>query len=329
MPQIQKQNVIAGMRIIGTAGVDGGAVSAEGGPLHPQLIIPLTVTLDARPADSTLALVWLRAHLMTTRDPTPTSLVCQPVSETLLDALPARSPVGRPSDALIALRFFLSAAELEALEEHRHASAGDPITLYLRLEAVAAAVRIHNQKTLDGAQEQSAWGDLGELSEVLPFWQTQIPPLTISVEQSRWVGHVLPALGYDRLRLVEVGFPPALPDHPGAALEWDKARRAFDERRYGDCISECRDLLSMWQRQLKASGDRRVARIVAETRGWLPDDGRERFLDSLWKAAVDLANVPHHPEGQSTDELFEASDARLVLLLTAALSEYLGGLQVR
>jgi hypothetical protein len=42
----------------------------------------------------------------------------------------------------------------------------------------------------------------------------------------------------------------------------------------------------------------------------------------LWKEVGDIANAPHHPEGSVDAELFDWRDARLVLLLTAALSEY-------
>jgi hypothetical protein len=48
------------------------------------------------------------------------------------------------------------------------------------------------------------------------------------------------------------------------------------------------------------------------------------LLDSLWKEVGDLANLPHHPEGAVAAQTFDARDAELVLLLTAAVSTYLG-----
>ena len=36
----------------------------------------------------------------------------------------------------------------------------------------------------------------------------------------------------------------------------------------------------------------------------------------------DIANAPHHPENDDDIELFDRRDARLVLMLTAVLSEY-------
>jgi hypothetical protein len=57
----------------------------------------------------------------------------------------------------------------------------------------------------------------------LPFWSTRVEPLWINVEQTTWIRQVLPGVGHDASRLVEIDFPQALPGHPGAAVEWDKA----------------------------------------------------------------------------------------------------------
>jgi transposase len=51
-------------------------------------------------------------------------------------------------------------------------------------------------------------------------------------------------------------------------------------------------------------------------------DVRRDLLDVPWKEVGDIVNAPHHPEGDVDAEIFDARDARLVLLLTAALSEY-------
>jgi hypothetical protein len=47
------------------------------------------------------------------------------------------------------------------------------------------------------------------------------------------------------------------------------------------------------------------------------------MLDVIWKEVGDVANAPPHPEGDVDADMFEKRDARLVLLLTAALSEYI------
>jgi hypothetical protein len=160
------------------------------------------------------------------------------------------------------------------------------------------------------------------LSEVLPFWTTQVQPLQINIEQSTWVNHVLPGLGYDQLRLVELKFPPPLPDHGNAAVQFDKARRALDERRYDDCIKECRGLLKMWEKQFGATSEYPVADVVARDRHWAAGDDRRDLIYALWQRISKIVSVPHHAEGEVT-LVFDRRDARLVLILLAALSEYI------
>jgi hypothetical protein len=275
------------------------------------------------PADAMIALVWVRGRLLTHNSPGGIP-VSKPVTELLLDGFPARSLPHAANDHTIELRFFLTLTELAALEMHRHRTSADPFTLYMGIEAVVAGMRTYNEVRPGEPPEPSPWHQqFGLLSEVLPFWSTRVEPLWINIEQSTWIRQVLPGVGHDASRLVEIDFPRALPGHPGAALEWDKARRAFDERRYADCVAECRDLLSMWKRQLGASREKPLATMVAERHRWPEGDVRRTFLDSVWKALTDITNAPHHPEGDASSQQFEPADARLVLLLTAALSAYL------
>lgn len=79
----------------------------------------------------------------------------------------------------------------------------------------------------------------------------------------------------------------------------------------------------MWKRQLGATKEKPLATVVTERRRWPEGDGRRAFLDSVWKAITDITNAPHHPEGEASGQQFDAPDARLILLLTAALSAYL------
>ena len=326
MAQISKQSItVGGNRIVGDVWVDGGTVRGEGGPVRPQLLVPLTIQMHNTPADVTMALCWLRARLATDQHASHNLTIAQPTAELLLHEFPARSFANGSAEHVAPLRFYLTPAEVEDLERKRHATAGDIFTLFLGLDAVVAGLKTYNSVGSQADTETMPWPmQYGMFSQVLPFWRTNISPVIVTVERSTWVRDVLPGLGYDRSRLIEVTFPPPLPDHPSAASEWDKARRALDEQRYDDCVSECRDVLVLWREQLKATKDRPVAAVIAEKRGWADTDGRISFLDSLWKTAIDIVNVPHHPEGKQVEQHFDASDARLMLMLTAALAEYVG-----
>ena len=320
--QVQKQQLTVGNRIVGNMWVDGGAVRGDGGATHPQLVLPLTIEMSTQPEDAMMATVWVRARLST--ESTAIRLMTQPVSEMLLDGFPARSLAAGTMEHRLDLRFFLTQAELEALEAHRHASNADLLELYVGVDPIVAALQVHNELKPRQQAQTTPWNPaFGSFLQVLPFWSTRIMPIPVRIERSTWTRDVLRGLGYDRSRLLEIMFPPPLPNHRSAASEWDKARRAFDERRYGDCVAECRDLLSMCRKELGATKDNPVPAVIAKRRGWPSTDTRVAFVDGVWKSAVDVVNAPHHPEGQEESQHFDAADARLILLLTAALSAYI------
>ncbi len=320
---VNSQTITVGNRLVGAVSIDGSAVRGEGGPTQPQLIVPLKLQLNPTPENAQLAICHVAARLGTDHNASPHTAVCRPVSVPLMDNFNARSIPHGPLDHTVQLRFFLSPAEVEDLERKRHASGGDIFTLYCGVDLVVGGLKTFNSFGQGQVPEPTPWDvNFGMFSQVMPFWMTRVSPAWVQMEQSTWVRSVLPGLGYDRVRLLELTFPPPLPDNGRAARQFDKARQALDGRRYGDCIQECRGLLKMWEQQFKSTQKRRVADIVARDRRWPDGDIRRDLLDALWKEVSDIANAPHHPEGDVDAELFDQRDARLVLLLTAALSEY-------
>ncbi len=320
---VHSQTITIGNRSVGEIEIDGSAVRGEGGPIRPQLVVPLKLQLNPTPVDAQLAVCQVSARLSADQNASPHAAVCQPVSLSLMDGFHARSIPHGPNDHTVQLRFFLSPAEVEDLERKRHAAGGEVFTLYCGIDLIVAGLKTFNSLSPGKAPEPTPWEiNFGMFSQVMPFWTTRVHPVWMQIEQSTWVRTVLPGLGYDRVRLLELTFPPPLPDNGRAARQFDKARQALDGRRYGDCIQECRGLLNMWEQQFKSTKARRVADIVAGDRRWPDGDIRRQFLDVLWKEVGDIANAPHHPEGDIDAELFDERDARLVLILTAALSEY-------
>jgi hypothetical protein len=322
--QVDKQDILLnGGRIVGTASVDGGAVRGEGGPIRPQLIVPVTIQMNPQADEAMLAVVWLFARLATDKYASPHGVICQPISHQLMSGFPVRSLQHVANEHTEHLRFFLTPAEVEDVERRRHAAHSEVFQLYLCLDPVVAGIKTYNSFGPGQEREQTPWGiQFGMFSQVLPFWTSRVDPVWVHIEQSTWVRNVLPGLGYDRLRLLELTFPPPLPDHGNAATQFDKAKRALDERRYDDCIQECRGLLNMWEKQYGATTRNLIADVVKGDRGWPEGDIRHGLLDTLWKKIGNVANAPHHPESDVNPEIFNDRDARLILLLTAALSEY-------
>jgi hypothetical protein len=316
---------------IGTISADGAMVRGEGGPINPQLVVPLGIRLNDQPDEAPLAIGRLRALLGTDQNVWPATAICPPVCEELVGGPHGFRVHSKPSgqgDDQIELRFFLTPTQVEELERRRHASRADVFYLYLALEPTVVGLKNFNRNTPGKPPTPGIWdAKYGMYAELAWFWTTNQPSaLRVDVETSTWVRNVLPGLGYDRLRLVEITLPPPLPDQPSAAGEFDKAKAALDTRRYEDCVAACRGLLAMWKQDAGATDGKRLAQVVAERLGWADADGRRQFLDGLWKAATNFVNAPHHPEASGQGVWLDHRDARLTLMMTALLSEYLGTL---
>jgi hypothetical protein len=316
---------------IGKISVDGAAVHGEGGSINPQLVFPLDVQLDNQPDEAMLAIGRVRALLGTDQNVQSATAICPPVCEDLFGTHAGFRVASRPHDQVtsppVELRFFLTPPQVEELERRRHAGSDDVFSFYLQLELTIIGLKNFNSYQ-SGATPSSIWDPkYGQYAELAVFWApTHLSALPVGVATSTWVQSVLPGLGYDRLRLVEVTLPPPLPDRPNAAAEFDKAKAALDARRYEDSVSACRGLLAMWKGLFNATDDNRITDVIAERLGWTENDGRRKFLDALWKATMDFVNASHHPEGAGQTTRTDYRDARLAFLLTAVLSEYMGSI---
>ncbi len=320
---------------IGSISVDSAMIRGEGGPINPQLVIPIEVQLDNQPDEAMLAIARLRALLGTDQNVREDTAICPPVCEELVGGpngfrVHSRSiSSGGQRGEQIELRFFLTPAQVEDLERRRHVADTNVFNLYLALEPTVVGLKNYNgHSSPEQPTAPRIWDPkYGMYAELAVFWAANRPfVLPIGIETSTWVRSVLPGLGYDRLRLVEVTLPPPLPGQSNAAAEFDKAKTALDARRYEDCVAACRGLLNMWKRQYGATDQQRIAEKIAEERQWPEGDGRRRFLDTLWNAAMGFVNAPHHPEGSGQGVWLDHRDARLTLMMTALLSEYLGTL---
>jgi len=322
--QVSEQQLIVGQHTVGSVTVDAGALRGEGGPLNPRLVVPVSVRMDARPQAGGIAVTQLDAYLSASQEQNPATLLGRPESASLLDGFPVRSFADFSQSQTVTLNFFTGPREIAVLEAMRHAATAGTFTLYLHLAPVVAGLQNFNEVNPAAAPEPGPYPiKLGMYSQMLIFWTCRVMPVQITIETSAWAREVLPGLGYDRVRSVEIALPPPLPGNGPAAGEFDRARQALDERRYADCAASCRGILKLWEQQYGASKTERLAHVVARARGWA-DTERPRFLDRLWQATTDMANAHHHPEGSSQPLALDPADARLLFMLVIALSEYLG-----
>jgi hypothetical protein len=248
---VKQYILINSTRSVGSITVDESRIQGQGGPSRPQLVIPVTVAMSVRPDESALALTELRGELRPDTNSFPQEGIGRPVT---LDVATGFLGWSRPDDEsrhAVELRIALSATDIKEVEERRHRTQDGKARVALFLDPVVEGVRHFNQY-LPGQENPNPgpWDEpmLGMYSHRVTFWNSSITPLPLTIEMSQWVESILLGLGYDKLRLIELWLPPGLPGTNAAALEFDKARLAFDQRRYGDCVTACRGLISMWNR---------------------------------------------------------------------------------
>jgi len=231
-----------GSRSIGRASVDGDQVRGEGGPHDARIVLPLTVELYQQRSEAQLAITAMACSLHATGGVNPVNQI----GPTVLPVGPNRLLTS--SDAGIArypveVRLSVGAALLSRLEQQRHGSDDRSFVATLSLApSVVWIARVGNSFTRTGAPEPNAMTHpfetgLGILSVLAPFWSVPLVALEVRVSASTWIDKVLPGLGLDRIRLIELNIPPAGGVIPISAMQaFDAARREYDLGNYHDCI---------------------------------------------------------------------------------------------
>jgi hypothetical protein len=254
-------HITAGNVGVGEIDVDPAAVRGAGGPLQPSLIVPATIRMNSRPEPEKVAVLSLECQLAVGFSPS-----AQPLGQAdrldLRAGFPVSSvPWGSPPRA-VELRVPLTAELVEHLERERHKTDGD-LNLTISSQTVIGWLRSYNEAPVTEHTAKAPFDlNMGMLGDVTLFWTTAIGDTPITIDSATWVNRVLPGLGYDTLRLIEVRLPPEL-DDPTARRAFAKQLRHLDRLGYEESISASRALLKAWEKRLTASRANTVADIVA------------------------------------------------------------------
>ena len=318
---------VNGLRI-GDLRLDPTLIRGEGDRHDPRLVIPLIITMHPQPIERQIAIIHLTATLHSSQSPFPGNQLGAAATVDLLDNMPCRSIPSGPNDLHPELRFPLTDPQIQLLEKMRHAGADNRFSVYLYLRGVVVWLRHTGNSSSPSPTERSTLGEggwepnVGMFSELLPFWNTHFETLRVDIEPSVWVDKVLPGIGYDRVRLLEVQFS-TMPRGGIYITQFDKARMKYDAGDYPGCIQDCRGIQNAWEKAMGATRNQVIAKALGAKLGWPENDWHTRMLDSIWKGYADMVNAAHHPEHTPEPLAPTAADARLCLMLTAILTEYL------
>lgn len=321
---------VSGPRV-GEVRLDSTQLRGEGGWADPRLVLPLTLVMQQQPIHHQIALTRLTASLHTAQPPAPSTQLGGAATLTLLENMPCLSVSAGPNEQHPEVRIPITQPLVARLEALRHAAPEGRLSLYLHLEGTFVWLRHTGNSGAQGAAEstlgEGGWDtSVGLFSEMLPFWNSFIAPLRIEIEPRVWVEQVLPGVGYDQVRLVELNLAniPALGILPS---QFDEARRKYDAGDYPGCVATCRSIQTAWEQHVGATRKTPLATTLAEHLHWPPKDWHTAMLDAMWKGYADMVNAPHHPEQEPPPLPPTAADARFCLLFTAIISEYLDRLR--
>lgn len=312
---------------VGAVGLDYDQVRGEGGPHDARLVFPLTVRLHPQREEATLALTHVSCALHLSNPPLPSNRVGAVVD---LPLTGGHTSTPHGGFYTFEIRLPVSQPVVARFEEHRHSAPDKAFMGTLRV-GVALAWVYRTNSTYDEAMPASRrfpkdeWPfsfDAGA-SFLVPFWNFEPDPLAFRIPAPSWVDNVLPGLGLDRLRLIEIAAPIGGGPLPESVVSmFDDAQRDYDTGRYRECVGKCRDVRHAVEQHLGATRAQPVSDVVAAQLS-LPAGAAERtFLDDAWKALGDLTNSAHHI-GPAGVPAYSAAATRTCLFLTATLLDYM------
>lgn len=306
---------------IGKIIVDPETIQGLGDWHNPYLHIPLKIQFYPRPKGEYIALIRLTASLHLAESHDITNQFGAQVSYDFINNLSNRSYSGTaPSEGGARLLFSLTHQQIKQLEDLRSMPKSK---LYLYLDPIVARV----QFTEDAYLMQGEYKQDVQQADLSYLWQAAIGTILIDTAEMKWTENILPNIGYDRYRLVEVGLPSSNTLVPELSVEYFKqAKKSYDEGNNLECLRVCRLALEEIKKHLQIQ-NHQLGIAVTKKLGW-PDNPelteQAKFLNNTWLGLYTLANAANHTP--SNLSLLPA-DAHTGLLSVAVMLEYLGQLQ--
>lgn len=149
--------------------------------------------------------------------------------------------------------------------------------------------------------------------------------ISFVIPQSEWVGKLLPKLGYDSLRLIEI--PAAslvIPDVYAVSLgELAESKRLFTLGQYDHAVAHCRSALD----PIRPNKDEIRQYIDSDSEyKWIKTmiDKTNEWLNDIVRSTYSVTSKTHH---MKTTGHFDRSDAEIIIMMTTAIIAYIGRLK--
>jgi len=312
---------LTGTRIIGELSLDENRVIGEGGWADPRLVFILQLTLNPAQPGALLVITELTCSLHLASPASEQNQLSLAQTVNLLYGFNCRAVPGGPFRGQVQVRIPLNQALLTQLERQRALDPEHAFEAVLRVKPTIAWLEQTGNTTPDEYGEHPFKNQqFGPFSRLAYFWYPQVADLAMRVPASVWTQQVLPGIGYEQVRSVEIRLPTSGLLPAEILGYYDTARRHFDLGNYREAVAGCRDVRNAVERHLAAKAAHPVGAIVVERLGLAADAPQRAILAAAWETLRVATNEAHHVPGGA--RLTEA-DARLCLHLTAIVLEYL------
>lgn len=291
--------------------LEENAITGEGGPDYPRLVIPIKFTLVPDSDNGkTYTLLWLKVNLI---------LNYKKIAESNAEPL-AEYSWKTASSRVLRIEIPIDFYRLSRIEEKR---IGD---IEFRLDG-SALIAEHKE------MENEASDGNRSLEEKIDKFSKGSFQIEFKILQSHWITNVLPGLGYGKIKIIEVPIPEKIiPEiFQSALVELENAQRYFIEGDYDKVVGHCRTAIEFIPNSLpldlaglsRPSFNVKIKKFLDQHLSNVLSKTKRRALESIIKEVWALTSRAHHA---TPSKSFNRAEAEAVMLITAALLAYIGKL---
>jgi hypothetical protein len=160
-------------------------------------------------------------------------------------------------------------------------------------------------------------------------YETTSMQVSFDVEQSHWVNKILPGLGHNSYKLVELPlFNEIIPkEYKTSIVEFEEARKYFINGDYDKTVAHCRAAIDPFKSGKKLEELKAFVKSKSEFE-WANKvlDATEEWLDKIIKATAAFTSKTHHAPSIGH---FSRTEAEIVLIITTGIIAYIGKIEYK
>lgn len=145
--------------------------------------------------------------------------------------------------------------------------------------------------------------------------------ISIEIPQSKWVNSIMPKLGYNNIRLIEIPktHNQLSDDYIDIKREFDKAESYFNQKDYNMCVAHCRNTIDSFNRNLKKI---RKAEQSESAYKWLTKitESSLTWITEVCTSTFELTSKTHHV---SNSREFTRPEAESIFLVVLGLINFI------